>query len=682
MKKWGKRLLAVALAAVLIAGLAAGGLYWRKSSAEAVNVYSVAELAMTDYWEDMQYTYGSVTTDQTQSVYLSSTQTVQEVLVTEGQSVSKGDVLMTYDTTLSEVEVEKKDLEIQQLELDLETAKKNLEKVKTYKAGAVISEKNQVDLSGNLFGVTGRGAENDTATEVIAADTDKKGSTQTEAEMGLLSAATASAAESSEISVNTKTIGALSTSWSGTAALRVLARSLSALQPGDDVGTEPSEESTEAGTSGDEETGGNVSGSPEESSEEIPTTEEPMTEVPATENPTADVPTTETPTTEAPTAEEPTTIAPTTETPEETSAAEDGYPELVDGKGKKNKPYIYNWDAECVFTQDFLAYLCQGKKKAYVVLQVEEGASYWKLRITRSGGEYRFEMLELCVDGVICDLTETETEAEEESGDDIFGGDSYGGDFYESGGVTYTAAEIAEMRSSLEEQIRDLDLEIRTAKVELTRLETELSGSSVVSQIDGVITAVRDADESKVNNESFIDVSGGGGYYVTASVSELELGEISLGQTMSLTSMESGTACEGKVVEISEYPDENSYYYGSGNNNVSLYPFTLFIEEGAGLQEYEYMEITYGSDTADGDTFYLMNFMVRTENGSSYVYVRGEDGTLEKRTVRTGRNLWGSYTEIESGLSLEDAIAFPYGSDVKEGASTQEGSVNDDLYNY
>ena len=58
------------------------------------------------------------------------------------------------------------------------------------------------------------------------------------------------------------------------------------------------------------------------------------------------------------------------------------------------------------------------------------------------------------------------------------------------------------------------------------------------------------------------------------------------------------------------------------------------------------------------------------------MYLRGEDGLLEKRYVTTGKSLWGSYTEILSGLTAEDLIAFPYGKAVKEGAPTQESDYS------
>ena len=42
---------------------------------------------------------------------------------------------------------------------------------------------------------------------------------------------------------------------------------------------------------------------------------------------------------------------------------------------------------------------------------------------------------------------------------------------------------------------------------------------------------------------------------------------------------------------------------------------------------------------------------------------------------------WG-YTEIKSGLTVDDWIAFPYGKDVKENAETIESDNSDDFYFY
>ena len=59
--------------------------------------------------------------------------------------------------------------------------------------------------------------------------------------------------------------------------------------------------------------------------------------------------------------------------------------------------------------------------------------------------------------------------------------------------------------------------------------------------------------------------------------------------------------------------------------------------------------------------------------------MQGADGVLEKREVKTGPSLWGSYTKIYSGMDQGDYIAFPYG--VKEGAPTEVQNLSD-LYQY
>ena len=56
--------------------------------------------------------------------------------------------------------------------------------------------------------------------------------------------------------------------------------------------------------------------------------------------------------------------------------------------------------------------------------------------------------------------------------------------------------------------------------------------------------------------------------------------------------------------------------------------------------------------------------------------VLGADGKLEKRIVTTGKSLWGNYTEVRSGLSAEDLVAFPYGKNVKPGVKAVEGDLS------
>lgn len=232
--------------------------------------------------------------------------------------------------------------------------------------------------------------------------------------------------------------------------------------------------------------------------------------------------------------------------------------------------------------------------------------------------------------------------------------------------------------------VKEQEVNLKVAKLKLDKKLAELGDGNVYAEFDGTVKAVRDPDEAYNNSEAVVELSGGGGYYVTGTLSEMDLGSVQVGDSVSISSWMTGAACEGTIVSIDDYPTSNSNNWGDGNRNVSYYPFKVFVTEDANLQPNDYVDIQYQKDTSaeeSGSSLYLQSMFIRTDNGKSYVMARGEDGRLEQRWVQTGRDLWGSYTQIRGGLTIDDYVAFPYGRDVVEGAHTQEATT-DQLYNY
>ncbi len=247
-------------------------------------------------------------------------------------------------------------------------------------------------------------------------------------------------------------------------------------------------------------------------------------------------------------------------------------------------------------------------------------------------------------------------------------------------GSGYTYSQIVKMRQEQEKKIEDLKLQQRLAEADYKIMERELSDGNVYAELDGKVLSVLTEEDAKLNSQPLIKLSGGGGFYVDASVSELERENISVGMEVTVNDWEGGGTYTGVISSIGDIPTSSGGYNGMDNPNASSYPFRVFVDEGADLRAGGYVSVEYSSSSSQNGV-YLQNPFLRTVDGRSFVYVKGEDGLLEERTVTTGKSVWGSYTEIVEGLTADDMVAFPYGKNVRPGAPAEEGDLSD-LYGY
>ncbi|HBJ17364.1 MAG TPA: hypothetical protein DDY81_06140, partial [Clostridiales bacterium] len=140
MKKQNKKKIIITVTAIVLVVVVGLGVWFgvSRGRSEPVQVFPFNNIGMTEYWGDSQESYGPVSTDKIQTVFLSSTQTVTEMKVAQGDTVKKGDVLMTFDTTLSDLQLERKRLEVEKLKLDLETAQKKLKDIQNMTPMSVV----------------------------------------------------------------------------------------------------------------------------------------------------------------------------------------------------------------------------------------------------------------------------------------------------------------------------------------------------------------------------------------------------------------------------------------------------------------------------------------------------------------------------------------------------------------
>ena len=247
-------------------------------------------------------------------------------------------------------------------------------------------------------------------------------------------------------------------------------------------------------------------------------------------------------------------------------------------------------------------------------------------------------------------------------------GTSYGG----------TAAEIQQKIKDKETEIRDYQLYIKEANLEIKDIQKKLNNQTIKSTLNGVVKTVGDPEKESNDGKPLIQVVSSEGLYVQGTVSESKMNKLKVGATLSGYSYDNGVSFTAEVREISPYPSDN----GQDGANASSYPFTAYIADASGLSNNSWAELTLLDEgDGQGQGIYLEKPFVRTENGQYYVMKDDGTGHLTKQIVQVGGIQYGSSYQITGGLSMDDKITFPYGKDVREGAKTEEGTL-DDLYNY
>lgn len=345
--------------------------------------------------------------------------------------------------------------------------------------------------------------------------------------------------------------------------------------------------------------------------------------------------------------QQPSTPSKDDETPLET-------PFLLSGKGTEDDPLYILWGTDNTYSRAYLKTLLpQGAAEGWAVFLVRMGSTRtgaveesWGLHLTEKDGEITFRMYQPQLPPAI-------TGQETEKG--------------------LTAEELAVKRARKEQEIKKLTISAQIAQVEYEKKQQEKDSGTVTAKTGGVVKTVRDAKTASLTASPVIEISDGGGFYVEAACSELDRAAVRLGQSVTIRSWENNNEYRGTVTALGDTPMDSS-----GSN--TYYPLTVQVSGDAKMREGEMVQVLYTpADTQEG--IYLQNEFILTENGKSVVFIRGTDGRLEERTVRTGKSAWGYYTQVLDGLTVSDYVAFPYGNTVRSGAQTTEATP-DQFYGY
>lgn len=160
-----KKIKRIIVAVVITAGVCTGGVFGvrqlLKNRSTAVEVTSVANQNVAEWitFGEDEGTSGTVVSDVNQQVQVPDDKIIKEVYVNEGDTVKIGDKLLSYDTTLLELDRELQELTVQEIQLEIKSAEADLKKLQNTTPVAKKAEDD--DDSNSLDGLDFSGSDDD-----------------------------------------------------------------------------------------------------------------------------------------------------------------------------------------------------------------------------------------------------------------------------------------------------------------------------------------------------------------------------------------------------------------------------------------------------------------------------------------------------------------------------------------
>ena len=707
-----KRIIIGILIAALVAGGSAGGAtYYKKSHQKTVSVVSVDNLAGQYYMDDTNLD-GNIVTSAIQNITVDKDMIIQEVYVSKGDEVKKDDKLISFDMTLVQMELNIAKLKQQQQEQELNKATNRLNSLKN--GGAIEeSDADTSDTSSDSDTDTDSGMDGSDSSDdgdEIASVSGNVNGVYLAAAMNPILAAAVNTGDISEAAVyqvedsvesdvakdddaDTQTGDLGSTAEGDGADTNAGGDSGDGNNIGDNTGGNSNTGGNNGNTGGNSASGSGDSSGDNNNSDQIDIIDGDDSGN-SGDNADDDF---------SDSSDEQIDILDTDEdVNQDTSGLTDGNPmfyQVLDGdskplsgKGTKKHPYVFLCSSAkgyVVVQGSFLNKMAafdangnkeDGKKGYWYQLEFHQNDTVEDLADRKKSctGYYLVDgsLLEKMVpdysevEFTLADASHYDHDSDDDAGDD-------GGDQGDSGNASISREDAIKIQQN---KVESLKLDIRESKLNIKKLEKKVKKEVIYSKLDGTVAKVGDPATTASDGSDFMTIKSKEGFYVKGTVSELMLDQIKEGTILNCSG-QSGDF-EAEVVDVSEYPVSGDNYSGNGNPNVSYYSYTATIpDKSVKVSDDDYwLTITLQSDT-QSKGIVLDRAFVRSENGNSYVY-KDDNGVLKKQKLIVGGNVNGGYSVlVTGGITRDDKIAFPYGDTVKEGAKTQEVSV-DELYGY
>lgn len=210
--------------------------------------------------------------------------------------------------------------------------------------------------------------------------------------------------------------------------------------------------------------------------------------------------------------------------------------------------------------------------------------------------------------------------------------------------------DVATEQGSFDEQKAQEDYEEAVRKLE--EFDSVIVDQIIYSESGGLVTDISvAAGDVLAQNTDIVSLNNYDEVTVTLSVEEDDIEAAALGNQVNITvAAFPDQVFQGEVTEIGD-AEINS------NTNKTIYSVTVTVKNmGDLLYQDMTAEVTFVTDETE-EVLYIPKRAIAEENGISYVKVKREDGSIERKKVTVGISD-GVNTEIKEGLSEGETVLY------------------------
>lgn len=233
---------------------------------------------------------------------------------------------------------------------------------------------------------------------------------------------------------------------------------------------------------------------------------------------------------------------------------------------------------------------------------------------------------------------------------------------------------------NIQNSIAQKQFDMESKKLEISKEQKQVSSSSVVSKVAGVVKEINEKGvDSNGNSAPFMTILQTGEYRIKGSIDEQNVWMLSEGQGVVIRSRVDSTktwsGTIGKIdTESPQQGNDNGYYSTSSagdTQSASKYPFYVDLDsvDGLILGQHVYIELDQGQEEVKEGLWLYGSYIVQDED-TPYVWAANEKNRLEKRYIELGEyDADMDEYEIVSGLTEDDYITWPMAG-LYEGVTT------------